>query len=59
MYCPNGLLGNLVSVLPIQRERMKLGNIEIIFGHHQRALQPYPQKKKNQLITLLMDVSIS
>ena len=59
MYCPNGLLSNLVSVLPIQRERMKLGNLEKIFGHHQRALQPYPQKKKNPLIKLLMDVSMS
>jgi hypothetical protein len=38
---PHNLLHNA-----IQRERMKPGNLEKIFGHHYRTLQPYLQKNK-------------
>ena len=38
---PHNLLHNA-----IQRERMKPGNLEKIFGHHYRTLQPYLQRNK-------------
>jgi len=59
MYCPNGLLSNLVSELPIQRERMKLVNLEKnrwLPPEGSAALHP---EEKNPLIKLLMDDNVT